>query len=35
MGLHIMKHRAELIHGSVSVLAHNGGGTMVHCVFQK
>ena len=35
MGLHIMRHRAELLHGTVSFVSHDGGGTMVHCVFQK
>lgn len=34
MGLSIMKHRAELIRGTCTVLSHNGGGTRVHCVFQ-
>lgn len=34
MGLTIMKHRAELIRGSVNLLSHDGGGTLVHCVFR-
>jgi PAS domain S-box-containing protein len=35
MGLTIMRHRAALIHGSVSINSHNGSGTSVHCVFKK
>lgn len=35
MGLAIMKHRAELINGTVNFLSHDGGGTLVHCVFPK
>ena len=34
MGLTIMKHRAELIRGSVKLLSHDGGGTLVHCFFR-
>jgi PAS domain S-box-containing protein len=35
MGLTIMKHRAAMIHGTVTVNSHNGSGTSVHCVFKK
>ena len=35
MGLTIMKHRAAIIRGVVSVNSHNGSGTSVHCVFKK
>lgn len=34
MGLTIMKHRAALINGVVTVNSHNGSGTSVHCVFK-
>ena len=35
MGLTIMKHRAAIIRGTVSINSHNGSGTSVHCVFKK
>lgn len=35
MGLTIMRHRAAMIHGTVTVNSHNGSGTSVHCVFKK
>ena len=35
MGLTIMKHRAALIEAQVTVASHNGGGTVVNCIFKK
>jgi signal transduction histidine kinase len=35
MGLTIMKHRAALIGGQVAVVSHNGGGTVVNCIFKN
>jgi signal transduction histidine kinase len=35
MGLKIMRHRAELIHGTVTIHSPREGGTCVQCVFRK
>jgi len=35
MGLKIMRHRAEILRGNVSILSPEGGGTRVVCVFPK
>jgi PAS domain S-box-containing protein len=35
MGLAIMKYRASLLRGNISINSHNGSGTCVHCVFKK
>jgi signal transduction histidine kinase len=35
MGLKIMRHRADLIRGTVSILSPESGGTNVVCVFKK
>jgi len=35
MGLKIMRHRAEILRGTVSIQSPDGGGTRVICVFPK
>ncbi len=35
MGLKIMRHRAEILRGTVSIQSPDGGGTRVLCVFPK
>jgi PAS domain S-box-containing protein len=35
MGMKIMRHRAELLGGTVRVISAKGGGACVHCVFRK
>lgn len=35
MGLKIMRHRAEILRGTVSIHSPDGGGTRVLCVFPK